>query len=133
MKSVWNDNIARDLQPVLKQRGIDASKIKIHLQVAVIEIRQRRVRADDATDCRGPRQQDRTGGSMVRAGTVVLFQAATEFAERQQHDTILKIRRREIIEECLRCIRERAEQAFVSPRLSDMRIVSRLGNVVDSR
>ena len=120
------------MQPILKQTGINCPEIEAHFQVAIVELRQRWVPADNSADRGWPGKKDRSGSSVVCTSGLIFFHGTTELAKGHQHDAVLQFCRREIVEKCSERVGKRLQQAFVIASLTLVSIISGLRNVVDA-
>ena len=122
-----------DAEPAVEQRGIDLPKIDCHLEIALIEIGQRGVQADEAGADVWPGEKNRRCGAVVSAGGAVFFYAAAEFAECENDDAVVELGGFEVVQECFERVGQFVQELRMLESLRGMRVVAGLRDVIDAR
>jgi hypothetical protein len=89
--------LGRQAQPLVEERGVDASKGDRPLQVTVDELAQAGRRADQAGVEPRPGKEDGAGRPMVGPQRPILGGAPAEFTEGQQDHAVGQLGGREVV------------------------------------
>ena len=92
-----DDRLGRTIEPVGDERRVDSPEIGVELEVAVVELVEAWMFADQARLGDRPDDEDRRGRTMIGALRGVFLDAAAKFAERQERHPVAVTRRRQVV------------------------------------
>ena len=99
-------------EPVFEDRGVDPAEVDDRLEVAVVEVGQARIGADQAGLDPRTGEEYRARGAVVGPCRAILSYPAAELAEAEHQDAVGQLRVGEVVEEGL----EGAESSLSSPK-----------------
>ena len=113
----FQDRFRFALEPFLDNSRVDLTKVGVVSQIAVLQIVQAGKLANQARLNRCASHEHRSGGTVIRPRARVFFDAAAEFTEAHQRNTIRLPQMIDVVQKCLYGISQLTQQAGMRIRL----------------